>query len=135
MHLNISGTGFSPPCSSYESEKKPQLKSKYQLEKVILIYSLYDQSTVDPNKDNQNLPSKCLFSCTDPRGVFTNAPRGTIPTSLSICSIVAMRRASSLITGFKEKRGHFKGRAFLVSISENKLEVTQWTYHLGVQWH
>lgn len=103
MHPNISGSGFSPPYSSYPGEKKKKLKPKQQLEKDILIYSLYDQSTVDPDKDSQNLPSKCLFSCTDPRGVFTNAPRGTIPTALSISSTVAMRRASSFITGFKEK--------------------------------
>lgn len=124
------------PIHLTQGKNKPAIKTSAR-EKVILIYSLYDQSTVDHEKDNETLPSKFLFSCTDPRGVFTNAPRGMIPTALSICSIVATRRASSLITSFKEKQANFKGRAFLVVISEKKPKVTtkkpQQSHQLG--WH
>lgn len=131
MHLNTSGIGCFPHLT--QGKNKPAVKTSSR-EKVILIYSLYDQSTVDPEKDNETLPSKFLFSFTDPRGVFTNAPRGMIPTALSICSIVATRRASSLIRSFKEKQANFKGRAFLVVISEKKLQVTTETTTVSSAW-
>lgn len=137
MHLNISGIALVLDLLPIRltQGKKINLQSRHQLEKkIILIYSLYDQTTVDPDKDSETLPSKFLFSCTDPRGVFTNAPRGMIPTALSICSIVATRRASSLIRSFKEKQANFKGRAFLVVISENKLKATTETTAVSSAW-
>lgn len=108
-------------------KNKAEIKiSAIHREKLIFFYSLYNQSTADPDTDNENLPSKLLFSCTDPRGVFVSARRGMIPTALSICSIVATRRFSSLIVSFKQKKkkANFKGRAFLDDVSENKVDVT-----------
>lgn len=86
-------------------KNKAEIKiSARHREKLIFFYSLYNQSTADPDTDNENLPSKLLFSCTDPRGVFVSARRGMIPTALSICSIVATRRFSSLIVSFRKKK-------------------------------